>query len=168
MNVKIYDLMAKRVITAEPHHSVEHVRGLFKKNKISAVPVVGPEGHALGIVTSTDLMDDLKAGAAVSQLMGDGVKSVPAYNDVSVAARVMRKNKIHHVVVTHEKKVVGMLSSFDLLRLVEDHRFSVTGGPTESKKKRKKDEKSAKKDEKKGAAKAKKPKKPKKEETRAS
>ncbi|MCP4319597.1 MAG: hypothetical protein GY789_27340 [Hyphomicrobiales bacterium] len=34
----------------------------------------------------------------------------------------MRKNKIHHVVVTHQKQVVGLISSFDLLKLVEGHR----------------------------------------------
>ena len=48
---------------------------------------------------------------------------MPQYNDASIAARIMRKNKIHHVVVTHEKKVVGLISSFDLLKLVEGHRF---------------------------------------------
>ena len=67
--------------------------------------------------------------------MSEGVRAVPAYNDVSVAARIMRKRKIHHVVVTHEKRVVGMISSFDLLQLVEGHRFSVKGAPTTSKRK---------------------------------
>ncbi len=39
------------------------------------------------------------------------------------------------VVVTEENKVVGLVSSFDLLRLVEDHRFVMKNPPTESKKK---------------------------------
>ena len=55
-------------------------------------------------------------------------------NDASVAARIMRKNKIHHVVVTHEKRVVGIISSFDLLKLVEEHRFVAKGAPSRSKK----------------------------------
>ena len=50
MNTKIADLMAKRVITAQPHHSIEHVRGLMQRNRIHSVPVVGPENVALGIV----------------------------------------------------------------------------------------------------------------------
>ena len=59
---------------------------------------------------------------------------MPAYNDVSVAARIMRKNKIHHVVVTDNKKVVGLISSFDLLSLVDGKRFQLRQAPTESKK----------------------------------
>jgi len=123
MNVKIKDLMVEQVITAQPHHSVEHVRGLMERNHISAVPVVGPEGEAVGIVSATDLIADPKAGTPVSQIMTERVYTVPAYNDAHVAARVMRNHKIHHVVVTHEKEVVGIISSFDLLQLVEDHRF---------------------------------------------
>ena len=136
MNVKIADLMAKRVFSAQPHQSVEHVRGMLQRNRIHALPVVGPDGEPLGIVSSADLATDLKNGTPVSQIMTQGVKTVPAYNDVSVAARIMRKHKIHHVVVTHEKRVVGMISSYDLLKLVEGHRFAVKGAPAATKKKR--------------------------------
>ena len=37
-------------------------------------------------------------------------------------------HKVNHVVVTHEKKIVGILSSFDLLKLVEEHRFTMKPG----------------------------------------
>ena len=133
MNVKIADLMAKRVITAQPHHTVEHLRGLMERNRIHALPIVGPEKEALGIVTTADLSGKLKDGTPASKVMTNGVRAVPAYNDVSVAAKIMRKNKIHHVVVTHEKRVVGMISSFDLLKLVEGQRFAAKSAPTEKK-----------------------------------
>lgn len=129
MNVKIADLMAKRVISAQPHHSVEHVRGLMQRNRVHAVPVVGPDGEALGFVSSADLLAELKTGTPIGSLMTDHVHTVPAYNDASVAARIMRKHRIHHVVVTHEKRVVGMISSFDLLSLVEDRRFVMKNAP---------------------------------------
>jgi len=123
--VKINDLMAKRVITAQPHYTVARVRGLMQRNRILAIPVVGPEGEAVGIVSATDLIGNPKDGAPISQIMTERVYKVPAYNDVSVAARVMRKHRIHHVVVTHEQKVVGIISSFDLLKLVEGRRFEM-------------------------------------------
>lgn len=136
MNVKIADVMAKRVVSAQPHHTVEHVRGMLQRNRIHAVPVVGPNDEALGIVTTADLASDLKNGTPVSAIMTEGVRTVPAYNDASAAARAMRRHKIHHIVVTHEKRVVGILSSFDLLKLVEGHRFVAKGAPTRSKRKR--------------------------------
>ena len=129
MTVKIADLMASRVISAAPHHTVEHVRGMMERNRIHAVPVLGTENEPVGIVTTADLTRSAKDGSPVSQIMTEDVTVVPAYNDASVAARIMRKRKIHHVVVTHEKSVIGIISSFDLLKLVEGHRYVEKPGP---------------------------------------
>ena len=65
------------------------------------------------------------------------VYTVPMYSDVYIAARVMRNHKINHLIVTDEKKIVGVLSAHDLLRLVEDHRFVMKNAPTPSRKKAK-------------------------------
>ena len=124
MSAKVDDIMSKKVIVAEPHHSVDHVRGLLEQNKIHAVPVVNSEHEPVGVVSSKDLSErDLKGGAHINTIMSDSVLAVPRYEDVRIAARVMRNHKVSHLVVTHEKKVVGMLSSFDLLKLVEEHRW---------------------------------------------
>ena len=136
MNVKIADLMAKRVITAQPHHTLEHVQGLMRRNRIHAVPVVGPEGEAVGILSSADLTHAMNGATPASRVMTERVFTVPAYNDVHVAARIMRKHKIHHVVVTHEKRVVGIISSLDLLKLVENRRFTPRNAPSNKTSKR--------------------------------
>ena len=133
MSIKVEELMTKSVITAQPHQSVEHVRNMLDRNSISSVPVVDSDGHPIGIVSSTDLVQELKPAAPISQIMTQKVYTVPQYDDTSIAARVMRNHKIHHVVVTHEQKVVGMLSAFDLLQLVESHRYVAKNAPTPSK-----------------------------------
>jgi CBS domain-containing protein len=135
MNVKVEELMTQSVVTAEPHQSVEHVRNMLEKNKISAVPVVDTDKRPVGIISLTDLAQELKAGAPISSIMTEKVYTVPKYDDVSIAARVMRNHRIHRVVVTHEQAVVGMLSAFDLLKLVEGHRFVAKSAPQRSKRK---------------------------------
>ena len=135
MSVKVEELMTKSVITAQPHQSVEHVRNMLERNSISSVPVVDSDGHPIGIVSATDLVQELKPAAPISQIMTEKVYTVPQYDDTSIAARVMRNHKIHHVVVTHEQKVVGILSAFDLLKLVESHRYVAKNAPTPSKRK---------------------------------
>jgi len=133
MSIKVGELMTKSVVTAQPHQSVEHVRNMLDRNSISSVPVVDSDGHPIGVVSSTDLVQELKPAAPISQIMTQKVYTVPQYDDTSIAARVMRNHKIHHVVVTHEQKVVGMLSAFDLLQLVESHRYVAKNAPTPSK-----------------------------------
>jgi CBS domain-containing protein len=138
MNAKVHDLMTEAVVTTEPHATIEHARKMLEKNKVSAIPVVDSEGQPVGIVSATDLAADLKRDSPVRTIMTDKVYTVPQYDDVSVAARVMRNHRIHRVVVTHEQKVVGILSAFDLLALVEDHRWVAKNPPSESKRKKSK------------------------------
>jgi CBS domain-containing protein len=133
MNVKVNELMSESVVTTQPHKSIEHVRALLERNKLSAVPVVDSDEQPVGIVSATDLLPDLKPSAPISSIMTEKVYTIPQYDDVSTAARVMRNHKIHRVVVTHEQRVVGVLSSFDLLKLVEGHRYVAKNPPTESK-----------------------------------
>jgi len=137
MNVKVNDLMVGEVMKITPSTKLGRVREVMRERQVSCLPVVGPDDEALGVVTSTDLLADPADAAPVSSVMAKKVYTVPAYSDVSRAARVMRNQHIHHVVVTHEKKVVGILSSFDLLELVEEHRFVMKNAPTNSKTKRK-------------------------------
>lgn len=135
MNAKVEDLMQSRVVTAQPHHTVEHVSGLLKRNKITAVPIVDGEDHAVGIISAKDVLAHKNGATPISKVMTEKVYTVPRYEDVSIAARVMRNHGIHRVVVTDEKKVVGVLSTFDLLKLVEDHRFTMKQKPTQSSRK---------------------------------
>jgi len=133
MSVKVAELMSGSVVTTEPHKSINHVRSMIGKSKVSAV--VNTDGEPVGIVSSTDLISELDGGSPISSLMTEKVYTVPKYDDVSIAARVMRNHRIHRVVVTHEKKVVGILSAFDLLKLVEEHRYVEKNPPTSSKRK---------------------------------
>jgi CBS domain-containing protein len=135
VNVKVGDLMRAQVVTVQPHQTVDQARALLERHHIHAVPVVDTEGRPVGIVSTSDLLGDAKGGAPVSQVMTEKVYTVPAYDDVSVAARVMRNHQIHRVVVTDEQKIVGILSAFDLLQLVEDHRFAMKAAPTPSSRK---------------------------------
>lgn len=135
MNVKVEELMTASVVTTQPHASVAHVRNMMEKNKVSAIPVVDKEDKPVGIVSRTDILPTLKDGTPVSKIMTDKVYTISKYDDVSIAARVMRNHTIHRVVVTHEQRVIGVLSAFDLLKLVEDHRYVAKNAPTQSKRK---------------------------------
>ena len=138
MNVKIHELMTESVVSTEPHKTIDHVRRMMERNRVGAIPVVDTEGRPVGIVSSSDVVADTNGNSPVSTIMTEKVYSVPKYDDVSVAARIMRNHKIHRVVVTHEQKVVGVISAFDLLALVEGHRWTAKNPPTESRRKQSK------------------------------
>ncbi|MEQ9362665.1 MAG: CBS domain-containing protein [Leptospirales bacterium] len=133
MNVKVDDLMKTRVMTATPHQTAGHLRGVLKEHRVNFMPVVGPQQEVLGVISANDLLGDIADGAPLSGIMTKKVYSVPQYEDVSTAARIMRNHRIHHLVVIHENKLAGVLSSFDLLQLVEEHRFVMKNPPSGNK-----------------------------------
>jgi CBS domain-containing protein len=132
MNAKVHDLMTEFVITVEPHATIDRVRRILQRNKVGAIPVVDPDGQPVGIVSATDLVPSLEEDSRVSAIMTEKVYTVPKYDDASVAARIMRNHKIHRLVVTHEQRVVGMITTFDLLELVQGHRWVAKNPPSES------------------------------------
>lgn len=135
MNVDIDQLMQHRVMRARPHQTTGHVRALMAEQRLSALPVVNTAGEPVGIVTAVDLLVDRPDGAPISSFMSSPVYTVPRYDGPHIAARVMRNHHLHHVVVTEGNVVVGIVSAYDLLRLVEDHRFVAKRAPTPKTKK---------------------------------
>jgi len=139
MNIKVKDLMAKSVITTMPHKTVGHAQSIMAKNKIKSIPIIDSEMNIKGIITSSDMLQDLSETTPLSHVMTTKVYTIPSYSDVHIAARIMRNHHINHIIVSDEKKIVGVLSAFDLLKLVEDHRFVMKNEPTPSKKKSKRE-----------------------------
>ncbi len=131
MYVKVRDLMTANVLTIQPHHSVERARKLMDTHQLSALPVVDSDDIVVGMVSSSDLVrPGGSENSPVRTIMSTRVFTISEYDDARNVARLMRNQHIHHVVVTNEKRVVGMISSYDLLRLVENHRFVMRDAPS--------------------------------------
>jgi predicted transcriptional regulator len=130
MTVKVHELMTNDVTTAQSHQTVGQIKGKMTKHNLSNVPVVSSDNMPIGVVSTSDILTVEKEGTPISNIMTEKVYTIPEYEDVSVAARVMRNHKIHHLIVTQEQKIVGVISSFDLLKLVEGHRFVMKNAPT--------------------------------------
>lgn len=132
MNVTVSELMQVSVMTITKHETVGHARTLMSDHHVSALPVVGADQEPLGIVTASDLLDahGHPDGAPVSALMSKAPYTVHPGDGPHVAARIMRNHHLHHVLVVDDHRLVGMVSTFDLLRLVEDHRYQAKAAPT--------------------------------------
>lgn len=125
MDVAVSEVMVARIFVVAPDDKVAYVREVMLGRKIHAVPVFDEEDRPLGIVTATDLIDAPHDEMDVADIMTTEVVTVPQEDSVGVAARVMRNKRLHHLLVTDEDEIVGILSSFDLLKVVEDNGFRV-------------------------------------------
>ena len=120
MTSSIDELMSPLVTTVAPDQPLGYVRQLMAEHHISAVPVVNAQGEPVGIVTATDLLQGHSDQTLAETAMAAPVATVSRYDAPKVAAQLMRAHHLHHVVVTQAEEIVGIVSSFDLLRLISE------------------------------------------------
>jgi CBS domain-containing protein len=141
--MKAADVMVSSVISVRSDATVQEVADVLLKNRISGVPVIGPEGELVGIVSEGDLIRRPEAGTlrrpswwlaligSKEELASEYIKShshrvadvmtqrvVTASPDTPVAdiATLLEKHGIKRVPIVEDGKVVGIVSRANLLQ----------------------------------------------------
>jgi CBS domain containing-hemolysin-like protein len=112
----VEEIMSQVVRTATVTDVVGPLRDLMIEHAIHSVPVLDAGGKLVGIVTSSDLVEEWAPQMGVVTVMSRSVETVPRHRSVVDAARTMVAKHFHHLVVTERDQVVGVVSSFDLLK----------------------------------------------------
>ncbi len=114
----IGDLMTGDLIAVRPSDRVGRALDILLRSGLHALPVVDIEGTAVGLVTTADLVP-----VDPDELLGERFYGPPITLDrrstVAEAATVMRHEYVHHIIVTEDDSAIGMLSSYDLLKMLE-------------------------------------------------
>lgn len=114
-------LMSPHVVTARADDTADVVAGQMRTSGLSCVPVVDGHGRLLGIITDADLLQleaakrdpaSVRAWEICSYKPDQVAPSTPA----AEVARMMLERRIHHVIVTENEDIKGVVSSFDFVR----------------------------------------------------
>ncbi len=111
----IRELMNDEVHTVSTTDVVGPLRDAMLDGRLHGVPVLDADGRLAGIVTGSDLVEEWQPDQGVVTVMTRDVHTVSPNTPVVDAARLMLTHRIHHLVVTERERVVGVVSSFDLL-----------------------------------------------------
>ncbi|HRP97969.1 MAG TPA: CBS domain-containing protein [Rhodocyclaceae bacterium] len=134
----VEQIMTKDVLTATPDTRLAQLAELMRKNKVRHVPVVDASGALQGIVSNRDvqraqpsLITTLDKGevnylldkVSAADIMHKKVVTCTPKTLVEEAGRLMRPKKIGCLPVVDGGKVVGIVTSVDLL----DFFLDITG-----------------------------------------
>lgn len=115
----IAEVMTADVRMLRPEDTVDRLRELMHIHDVSCVPIAD-DGGLCGIVTSTDVVEDWPPDQRLDSIMSDEVLVVAPGTSVTQAARAMREQGIHHLVVGHGRSIAGVVSTWDLLEVMAD------------------------------------------------
>jgi len=116
----IGDYMSSPILSVDAESSVQEAANYMTANGVGSV-FISELGEMVGMVTETDLTRKVLGkgmdaeATIVSSIMSSPILSLDRYLPVEEANRFMHKNKIRHLAVTEEDKIVGMLSVKDLV-----------------------------------------------------
>ena len=117
--------MTSDLATAEADTPLAKVIRLLAARRISAVPVVGGGGAIVGVVSRWDLIHHERrhpgqAGATCAAIMSQAPRVVEVSASLKEAACLMTERRIHRVFVVDGGRLVGVLTTTDLTRAVQD------------------------------------------------
>jgi acetoin utilization protein AcuB len=117
--MKVAELMTKNPSTAQPADTLEAAQRTMEAGCFRHLLVV-EDGALVGVLTDRDLRQHLGhlAHTRVSAVMTPNPVTVQDYSPVERAAHLMVTNKVSSLPVLHDGKLVGILTTTDMLGIV--------------------------------------------------
>ena len=108
-------------ITLGPDATLDDAEHLMSEYRISGVPIVGPQGHLLGILTNRDLRFETDFGRRVSELMtSENLVTVPVGTTLERAREILRRHKVEKLLVVDEGNVLrGLITIKDIQKKLD-------------------------------------------------
>ena len=117
----VRDIMAKNIKTVKPDDSVHAAVQKMNKFDIGSVIVIN-SGRPVGIITETNIMRRVveprmdPATVWVKDIMTSPIISIEENATVAEAAKIMADRKINRLPVINGSKLVGLISSTDIVK----------------------------------------------------
>lgn len=120
MNEFVHTIMIKELITLSPKNTLSDVRRIFLNKRIHHLPVID-EGKLVGLITTYDLWKtDISIteydNIFVSQVMTTKLLKISPDDKIGTAAELFLDNRFHALPVVQDGILVGLVTSFDILR----------------------------------------------------
>ena len=124
MSLKVEDVMVEDVISVPEKAMVKEAAELMNRHEIGCLIVV-KNGKPVGIVTETDMVKRVILGPVdpektkVRKIMSRPLVVVSPQMNLDEASKVMRKRKIKKLPVIERGRLVGLVTTTDIVRSPE-------------------------------------------------
>lgn len=141
MQFYVKDIMSTDLVTVQENTSIRDAIKIFSNNEVSGLPVINQEDEIVGLLSASDilqnesehtfytlpyrhdfeleLIEDSKFfDQPVSTIMSDELYTIEPEAPIARMAGIMYDKKIHRLLVTEYNKLVGIATTFDLLKLL--------------------------------------------------
>ena len=117
--ILVQDIMTKAIISVNTETTVFQVAKMMEQGGIGAV-LVKKDGHITGIITDRDyatkiMANNVSSDTSVGKIMSSPLITINHNESISAAAERMTNKKIRKLAVTDNGKIIGLITSTDLV-----------------------------------------------------
>ncbi len=139
-NTLVSDIMTRYLVTVTPNTTAKKVREIFETHDIHHLPVV-ESGKLVGIISEVDVLkimhsigllrtkedirlnEDILSSVLAEEIMTAKTVNVAFDDPLSKAAALFSTNKFHALPVVQGEKLVGILTTYDLIEYAYNERL---------------------------------------------
>jgi CBS domain-containing protein len=130
MTLTVSDFMRKRIETIEETASIQETAKKMKDKNVSSLLVLDISSRPVGLVTERDIIrklciNDARTSEVTNrEIMSSPLITIDSKSSASIAADLMLKNNVRHLLVMNEKandisKPIGMITPLDFTKIEE-------------------------------------------------
>ena len=122
----VIKLSKRKCFTLSENDTLKTVSEKLQKHNIGAMPVLNTQDNSvIGIVSERDLAryifnDKFKNDLSVTEIMSKNLITCNLNTSVTQLLEIITNNKIRHIPIMKEKKLLGMVSIGDVVNYIID------------------------------------------------
>jgi CBS domain-containing protein len=122
--VLVRDIMNSPVVSASPDDTIHDIAKKMKDGNIGSI-IIMEKDKPVGIVTDWDivskaLVNDSKPSQVKSKEVMEELYTIEGEESITEAARLLRKHNIKRLGVVYKNRLVGIISSSDVIAVTPD------------------------------------------------
>lgn len=131
LRAPVSSIMSTKLITVGPQDKLSRVKEIFDTHRIHHIPVVRYT-QILGIISKADFLHFIRGirksdydtmiestrlnNYTAEEIMTKGLAKLEPTDKINVALEVFKENLFHAIPIVDDGKLVGMLTTFDIIR----------------------------------------------------
>jgi len=131
-NTKISIVMTQATLSVQPEEPVANIENIFKNYSFHHLPVIKKDQTVVGIISRVDVSafrkkvsqetsgqsytQNMIASASAKDIMTEEPTVLDPDDTIGLAADIFLANKFHALPVTEDNKLVGIVTTHDLLQ----------------------------------------------------
>lgn len=142
MNIlsSVSKIMSTNLITLSPNSSIAEASKIFQENRIHHIPILSNQ-ELVGIISKSDFLFFRKGflnteadeqlekirmnNYQVSYIMTTGMAKLESTSKINVALEIFKKNIFHAIPVVDNEKLVGIVTTFDIINHLANDKSAV-------------------------------------------